>query len=193
MFTGPVSTPSLPVPPWPELPPHAYWRGWPEVQQDLRTGLGLLVGLVAAGVPAGVLWWWLAPRADYRITSDGPVALGTPVGELQVGDDVVLVFVLLGLGLLAGGAAWLHRRGRGVGTLGILALGGSLAALTAWQVGELLGPPPTEAELTEVGATVTTGLSLGALPVLTAAPFAALLAYLVCTIVTADDGLGRRS
>jgi hypothetical protein len=192
VFTGAVSTPPLPVPPWPEPPPHASWQGWPEVRQDLRAGLGLLVGLALAGVPAGALWWALAPRADYRVTADGPVPVGPPAGEIQVGDDTVLVFVLLGLGVLAGGLAWLRRRGRGVGTLGVLALGGSMAALAAWQVGELLGPPPTEAQLGDVGATVTTGLSLGALPVLTAAPFAALLAYLVCTVVTSDDGLGRR-
>jgi hypothetical protein len=120
------------------------------------------------------------------------VPIGPPAGELQVGDDAVLVFVLLGVGLLGGGAAWLRRRGRGVGTLGVLAVGGSVAALAAWQIGELLGPPPTEADLTDVGSTVTTGLSLGALPVLTAAPFAALLAYLACVALTADDGLGRR-
>ncbi|HYH24172.1 MAG TPA: hypothetical protein VD834_02395 [Blastococcus sp.] len=186
-----MSMPPLPALPWSAAPPHVYWQGWPEVRQDLRGGVGLLVGLVVAGVPAGVLWWALAPRADYRVTADGPVPVGAPSGELQVADDAVLVFVLLGLGVLAGGAAWLRRRGRGVGTLVVLALGASLAALAAWQVGELLGAPPTEADLAGIGGTVTTGLTLGAFPVLAAAPFAALLTYLACVVVTADDGLGR--
>ncbi|MGY2085055.1 hypothetical protein [Blastococcus sp. SYSU DS0539] len=177
--------------PVPRVPPHAYWRGWPEVREDLRAGRPLLVGLVLAGVPAGLLWWAFAPRADYRVTETGPVPVGTPSGELGIGDDAVLVFVLIGLGLLAGAAAWRLRRGRGVGMLVILAVGTSLAALVAWQTGELLRPPPGEAELTVVGARVSTGLVFESLPGLAAAPFAALLVYLGCVVGTADDGLGR--
>ena len=195
-FTGPVSTPPPPAPPLPAppglaLPRDVYWQGWPEVRRDLRAGLGVFAGLAFAGVPAGVLWWLLAPRADYRITAEGPVPVALPAAEVPIGDDSVLLFVLLGLGLLAGGLAWVRRRARGVGMLVVLALGGTLAALGAWQVGELLGAAPTEADLLEVGSTVTTGLSLRALPVLAAAPFGALLAYLTCVLVSADDGLGR--
>ncbi|MDK3256031.1 hypothetical protein [Blastococcus capsensis] len=186
-----MSTPPLPAHLLSGVPAHAYWRGWPEVQQDLRAGRGVLLGTVLAGLAAGVLWWLLAPRADYRVTEAGPVPIGTPTGELQVGDDAVLLFVLLGFGLLAGAAAWRVRRGRGVGMLLVLAVGTSLGAVVAWQTGELLGAAPTEAQLTELGARVTTGLGLGSLPVLAAAPFAALLAYLAGALVSADDALGR--
>ena len=185
-----MSHPPLPVGQFPGVPAHAYWRGWPEVRQDLRIGRGLLAGLALAGVPAGVLWWLLAPRAVYRVTEAGPVPVGTPPLELQVGGDVVLAFVLLGLGALAGAVAWLLRRGRGVGMLLVLAVGTSLAAVIAWQTGELLGAPPSEAMLTEIGAQVTTGLRLASLPVLAAAPFAALLLYLAGALLAADD-LGR--
>ncbi|WP_346623129.1 hypothetical protein [Blastococcus montanus] len=186
-----MSTPPLPAQPALGVPPHAYWRGWPEVRQDLRAGRALGFGLVLAGVPAGVLWWLLAPRADYQITEAGPVVLGRPSGELQIADDTVLLLILLTLGALAGAAAWLLRRGRGVGMLLVLAVGASLAALIAWQTGELLGPAPTEAALADVGTQVTTGLTLGSLPALAAAPFAALLVYLVGALVAVDDGLGR--
>ncbi|CCG03157.1 hypothetical protein [Blastococcus saxobsidens] len=187
-----MSTAPLPARPMLGVPAHAYWRGWPEVRQDLRAGRAVLLGTVLAGLPAGVLWWLLAPREDYRVTEAGPVPVGgTPSGELQVGDDAVLLFVLLALGLLAGAAAWRVRRGRGVGMLLVLAVGTSLGAVLAWQTGELLGAAPTAAQLTELGAQVTTGLRLGSLPVLAAAPFGALLVYLAGALVAADDGLGR--
>ena len=191
MFTGGVRTPPLPLRLAPGVPPSAYWRGWPEVREDLRTGRWLLLGLVLAGLPAGLGWELLAPRADFRVTDAGPVPIGSPTVELQMADDAVLVFVLLGFGLLAGGVAWLRRRGRGVGTLVVLAAGTVLGAVVAWQVGELVGAPPAPARLTEVGAQVTTGLRLGSLPVLAVAPFGALLVYLAGALMTADDGLGR--
>ena len=56
--------------------PAAYWRGWPEVRADLRSSALLVLALAAAGVLAGLVWWWLAPRADFRITDTGPVAIG---------------------------------------------------------------------------------------------------------------------
>lgn len=197
-FTGPVSTPPIPAPPLQAPPgpaPHrdVLWRGRPEVREDLRGGRWVFAALALSGIPAGVLWWLLAPRADYRITADGPVAVGLPAAEVPVGVDSVLLLVLLGLGVLAGGLAWLRRDARGVGMLVILALGASVAAVGAWQVGQLLGQPPTEAQLSAVGATVTTGVGLRALPVLAGAPFAALLTYLACVLVTADDGLGREA
>jgi hypothetical protein len=169
----------------------AYWRGWPEVRADLRSSAGLVLALVLAGLFAGLLWWWLAPRADFRITDTGPVAIGGPSDELLVADDAVLALILTGLGLAAGGAAWFLRRRRGVATVLALALGGSLMAVVAWQLGELLGAGPTQAQLSDMGTVVTTSLTLGSLPALALAPFAALLAYLVPVITVPRDDLGR--
>ena len=188
------------VPPAPSGPPAfelggipfaARWRGREELRADVRSSVVLALGLALAGVPAGLLWWALAPRADFRITEEVPVPLGQPSVELSVAGDGVLVLVLGGLGLLAGGLAWSVRRRRGVATVVALAAGGSLAALIAWRLGELLGPGPTAAELAEVGAVVTTPLSLSALPVLAVAPFAAVLAYLVGVVAARTDDLGR--
>jgi hypothetical protein len=72
-----------------------------------------------------------------------------------------------------------------------LGVGGSAMAVLAWQVGELLSPGPTEAQLTDVGARVTTGLQLGGLPALAIAPLAAVLAYVVPVLYTRGDDLGR--
>jgi hypothetical protein len=72
-----------------------------------------------------------------------------------------------------------------------LAVGGTLMAVVAWQVGELLGSGPTEAELADVGAVVTTALKLGSTAALAAAPFLALFAYLAGAVYVAYDDLGR--
>lgn len=168
----------------------ASWRGWAEVRSDLRSALRVAVLVALAGLPAGVLWWALAPRVDFVVTDAGPESIGDYSGEFRVADDAVLAFVLLGVGLVAGLATWSFYRRRGVAAVLALAVGGSVAAVLAWQLGEVLGAGPTEAQAAE-GARLTTALQLGAVPALALAPFAALLVYLAATLLTADDGLGR--
>ncbi|WP_164704642.1 LPXTG cell wall anchor domain-containing protein [Blastococcus litoris] len=193
-FAAPTTEGDPPGPPpapgsW--APASAMWRGWPEVRADLRSSVLLVLALALAGVPAGLLWWALAPRADFRVTDAGPEAIGQVSGELLVADDAVYALVLLGVGLLAGAAAWFLRRRRGVATVLALALGSCAAAVVAWQVGELLGAGPSEAELAQVGARVTTSLTLGSPPAMALAPFGALLAYVAAVLYARDDGLGR--
>jgi hypothetical protein len=78
-----------------------------------------------------------------------------------------------------------------VATVLALAVGGWAMAAVAWQVGEFLGAGPTKAQLADVGTVVTTSLTLGSIPALAIAPFAALLAYLVPVLAVRRDGLGR--
>jgi hypothetical protein len=151
----------------------------------------VVLAMSLAGVPAGLVWWWLAPRADFRITDSGPVAVGNPSAELLVADDVVFALVLAATGLLLGAAAWFVRRRRGVATVVALSLGACVTGVVAWQLGELLGAGPTEAQLTDVGGLVTTSLTLGSPPALVAAPFMALVAYVVAVLYAPGDDLGR--
>jgi hypothetical protein len=194
-FTGSVSSPLPPdeatAPARPAAGDSPYWRGWPEIRADLRSCVGLVLALALTGIPLGVVWWLLAPRADFRITADGPVVIGDPTAELLVADDSVFVLVLAVAGLLMGAAAWRLRRRRGVAAIVALPLGAALAAAVAWQSGEFLGSGPGAAELEAVGATVTTALTLGSLPALVAAPFTATAAYLVGVIYAPGDDLGR--
>jgi hypothetical protein len=191
--TAPSDGAAAPAPAVPGLaaPVHRTWSPWREIRQDWRTLVTLLTGLAVIGAPLGVLWWALAPRADFRITSDGPSVIGNPSEELLAADDAIFVLILGGLGLLAGLGAWLVRRARGVaGLLG--AVFGTLAAsAVAWQVGELLGPGPTKAALRQVGGRVTTSLSLGSLPALAVGSFLAALVYVVAALFVRSDALGR--
>ena len=162
-----------------------------DLRTDLRgaTAWGCLLAL--CGVPAGLLWLWLAPRARFEVVEGGAVPVGRPSAELLVADDAVLVLVLAGLGLLAGGVAWAMRRRRGVAVLLATALGTAVAGLLAWQLGELLAPGPTAAQLADVGARVTTGLRLSSPPALAVAPFIALGVYVVAALFSTSDDLGR--
>ncbi|MBY3552106.1 DUF2567 domain-containing protein [Modestobacter lapidis] len=193
----PARTPSPgPLPPVPGAPRPparpAGWIGFRDARTDLRGGLGTVVVLALTGLPAALLWLRLAPRASFRVAEGELVPLGAPPSnELFMADDGVYLLVLAGLGLLAGVAVWLRRRARGVVALAGLATGMIAASLVAWQVGELLGPGPTDEQLAEVGATVTTGLQLGAVAAVAVGPFVAVLTYLVATTMAARDDLGR--
>jgi hypothetical protein len=163
------------------------------VRRDWRTVVTLLLGLAVLGVPLGVLWWGVAPRADFRITTDGPVVIGNPSEELLAADDAIFVLILGVLGLLVGLGAWLARRRRGVGGLLGAAFGTLAASAVAWQIGELLGPGPTKAALRHVGGRVTTSLTLGSLPALAVGPFLAVLVYVVAALFVRSDALGRET
>ena len=166
-------------------------RVLPELRADLR-GAVVWAGLLGlTGLAVGLLWVWLAPRARFEVVEGGAVPVGHPSAELLVADDAVLVLVLGGLGLLAGGLAYAMRRRRGVAVLLATAVGTAVAGLLAWQLGELLAPGPTAAQLAEVGARVTTGLQLSSLPALAVGPFAGLLVYVVAALFASRDDLGR--
>jgi hypothetical protein len=160
-------------------------------REDLRSALLTVLALAVAGLVAGGVWTWLAPRADYRVTATDVEAVGQPSAELFMADDGVFVLVLAALGLLAGTAVWARRRRRGALTLVALATGMLAAGVVAWQLGEWAGPAPTDAQLADVGGTVTTALSLGATAALAVGPFVAVLVYLAATALTSRDDLGR--
>jgi hypothetical protein len=188
----------LPVgsPPVPEaaviLPARRHWSAWSEIRGDLRGAAVIVSVLALSGFLVGLLWWALAPRADFRITAAGPTAIGNPSAELFAADDAVFAVILAGIGILAGLLAWsLRRRRRGVATLLALALGTAAAAAIAWQLGQLLGPAPSAAALAQVGGRVTTSLTLHSLPALAVGPFCAVLVYLAAAVFTRRDDLGR--
>ena len=189
--SGQVAEQGPPLPPWAQ----ARRDGVPGLRgsrEDLPTALLTVLVLALSGLPAGALWLWLAPRAEYRVTENDVVPVsGLPNSELFVSDDGVFVLVLAALGLLAGLVVWRLRSRRGALVLAALATGMLAAGVVAWQLGAALGAGPTEAELAEVGRTVTTGLGLRATAALAVGPFVAVLVYLVAAIYTPRQDLGR--
>ena len=197
--------PSSPPPPAgaepaPEAGRPAWRSGMPGLRgsrDDLPSALLTVLVLAVSGLAAGGLWIWLAPRADYRVVATATGTDVEPIGsapspELFMADDGVFVLVLAGLGLLAGLVVWLRRRRRGALTLVALAVGLLAAGVVAWRLGEWAGPRPTDAQLADVGARVTTSLSLRATAALAVAPFVAVLVHLLAAIFTHSDDLGRR-
>jgi Protein of unknown function (DUF2567) len=161
-------------------------------RQDRRSALLAVLTLALAGLPAGLVWLWLAPRASYRVTATGVEPIGGPVSpELYMAGDGMYVLVLATTGVLAGIALWLLRRHRGVVLLLALAAGMIAASLVAWQLGQLLGQGPSDQELTAVGNVVRTGVRLRAAAAVAVGPFTAVLAYLVAATLTSRDDLGR--
>ena len=180
------------VPGGPDGPPaRRPWSPGPELRRDWPVGLGLVLGLAVAGVVLGLIWWKIAPRADFRITSDGPQVIGNPSEELLVADDSIFVLLQAALGLVAGVGMWLVRRRRGLTALLGLTLGMLASGAVAWWTGRLLAPSPTRAALTHVGGRVTTSLHLGSPAELAVGPFMALLVYVVAALYARTDGLGR--
>jgi hypothetical protein len=162
---------------------------------DVPAAALTVVVLAVLGLGVGLLWVWLAPRAQFTVTSaDGGLEVtggGLVDPELFMGDDGVYVLLMAGLGLLAGLAVWLRTARRGVVALVAVAVGMLAASVTAWQLGALLGKPPTADELSTVGAVVTTALDLNMLAALAVGPFTAVLVQVVAAVLAHHDDLGR--
>jgi Protein of unknown function (DUF2567) len=185
--------PPAPSVPLPDPPPAGRpWSPWAEARREWRWAALLLGILVVAGALVGLLWWGVAPRAHFTITPSGPQVIGNPSEELLAADDSLYALLVAGLGLLAGLGAWLVRSRRGLAGLVGVAVGMLAADAVAWQLGELLGAGPSKAELAHVGARVTSALHLAALPALAVGPFAAVLVYVLATLWSRSDDLGRR-
>lgn len=113
------------------LPPPAASR-W---REDLTAFVGIVVGSVLLGAPAGLLWSRVAPRLTVQIKADGPHVADLESSKAFIGADGSYLIVMFVLGLLCGLLAWRFARRSGPLTVLGLALGGTLAALIAASVG----------------------------------------------------------
>lgn len=154
---------------------------------EARSALRILGLLAATGIPAGLLWLVLAPRREFEVVDGGFRPL-EPQSEALIGADAWLLVVTGVLGVLATGVVWQFVRSRGVAIVVGLAAGVLASAVVAWQVGEWLGPGPSQAEQSQIGTVVTSALELRAIPVLVIGALLATLVYLVAvSFVPGDD------
>jgi hypothetical protein len=99
----------------------------------------IIAGSVLLGAPAGLLWSKVAPRLTVTFEAQGPTAPDLESTKAFIGADASYLLVMLALGLLCGGLAWLFARRSGPWTVAALAAGGVLAALVAARVGLVSG------------------------------------------------------
>ena len=149
-------------------------------QQRARPSWATLVVTAAAGIPAGVLWWLLAPAGLNLITRDPALGTGTnPLAWLP--RDLTLAGLFLLAGCLV--AAFLAGSKRpDPQTALVLGLAGSFCgAVLAWQTGllaaSLWGPAADPA----LNASVA--FSLRAWPVILIWPAATAIAVFVLEII----------
>lgn len=115
--------------------------GAPRISRD-RASLLTVLGLVAAGVPVGALWAWLAPPINgvVALTRDGDrirASLGSESDNFFT-SAFLLVGMLVVLALVAAVTVWQWRTHRGPVLIAALAVGSGGAAGAAAGVGALM-------------------------------------------------------
>ncbi|HET8879668.1 MAG TPA: hypothetical protein VFN00_09465 [Arthrobacter sp.] len=140
---------------------------------------GLLI-IAAAGIPAGLLWWLLAPTGLNLISRDPALASGSNPSTWLPRD-----LVLAGLFLLAGCLSGILIAGSKPASLPALTVVAAVAAaaagaLLAWGTGLLAGNLFTPAHDTSASASIA--FSLRAYAVLLVWPAATALSIFVATL-----------
>jgi hypothetical protein len=106
--------------------------------RDLLGAGVVAVAIAALGVPVGLLWAALGPRASVLITADGAVSAENRP-EVFVGADGSFGALGIAAGFLLGAGVYFWRRGRGPWMAIGLAVGSLAGAYVASKVGHQVG------------------------------------------------------
>jgi hypothetical protein len=143
-------------------------------------GYAWAAGIVGAGIPAGLLWWLLAPGGQNLVSGDSALSSGTN-SQGWLPRDLVLAGLFVFAGCLV--AVLLSGRSDG-GTRRMLLLSvaaSAAAAVLAWQTGVLaglwLGGPQ------DTSANASVAFSLRSLTVLVLWPAAVAAGFFVLRII----------
>lgn len=159
---------------------------------EVRFAARVVVGVVAAGAIAGIVWGLLAPAQHFLVVSGGGAVSLT--GESIHQFDAVALFLCLGLivGVLSAVAVWTRRALRGVVPFLGLLVGSLVGAATTAVVGlgvvGLRFPSLTDLE---IGQIVAATPGLGTALALIAQPLAASVVYAGLVAFSPDPHLGR--
>ncbi|MER7462510.1 hypothetical protein [Streptomyces sp. NPDC097981] len=136
-MTEAVTTPSPFEPPQPPEKPGGSAGGI--TAGDIRDGAAVALLTGVAGVLLGLLWAWLAPKAQY-VSNGEAVFLRNTESEARIGADGTFFLLSLGFGVLSAVLVFLWRRRGGVPLVVGLVLGSAFASLLGWRLGLWLGP-----------------------------------------------------
>lgn len=159
---------------------------------EVRFAARVVVGVVAAGAIAGIVWGLLAPAQHFLVVSGGGAVSLT--GESVHQFDAVALFLCLGLivGVLSAVAVWTRRALRGVVPFLGLLVGSLVGAATTAVVGlgvvGLRFPSLTDLE---IGQIVAATPGLGTALALIAQPLAASVVYAGLVAFSPDPHLGH--
>ncbi len=129
-------------------------------------------GLLLLAVLVGVGWWWWSPREPAVLVDGVPTTTGSD-DFAAVGDAVFSALAAVA-GILSGLAVVLRPGRSAVARAAVVVGGGLLAALAAWQLGVLLGPP-------SIAAQESAGLDPLTTPVALSSPVPLLMWPAMCT------------
>jgi membrane associated rhomboid family serine protease len=152
--------------------------------------VGIVVGSVLLGAPAGLIWAHVAPHLTAEVGDQGPFVPNLSSTKAFIGADGSYLVVMLIVGILCGALAWRFARRSGPWTVLALVVGGVVAALIAASVGLRPGAHQAIAALREgspfrgkvtffLGRSTKDGLVLRAPWAAVAWPVGALVAFLV--------------
>lgn len=155
-------------------------------RRQLGAGALVCAAVAALGLPLGLLWWAIAPRAEVTVVRAGEYA-PYPVSQAMFASEGYFVVIAAAAGLLCGHGAYLvqYRLARG-GTQDLrmacllgTAFGGAAASLLLWGVGAGLDASAFRQalEAAQPGEAVEAGLRLQALAALVVWPFVGVLQY----------------
>jgi hypothetical protein len=106
---------------------------------DIRAGVVVAVAVTALGLPFGLLWHWVSPRAEV-VRRMGGVFFTDPEGSAFIAADGWFAAIGAVAGVGCAVVAFGRLRQRGVAAVLGLAVGGVCASLIAWWIGHQLGP-----------------------------------------------------
>lgn len=162
---------------------------WPR-HSEIKWGVLVLVGLVLAGLVAGLVWASVAPRLPFRVVQPGEAIATGPEGEAFIAADGLFLVITAVVGVLAGLLSWLPRSARGALMTATLAVGGSAGAVATMVIGQWLAGPPSDATLGRIGALILTPLRLRATAFAVVEGFVAVLVYMALVAFANQEDLG---
>lgn len=154
--------------------------GRPEIRRQ-ATVAGVIAGtLTLLGVPVGLVWSAIAPRAELIVTAPGQTLPADPESTAYMTGDGTFALLTMAVGALVAIVAYtVAGRRSGTGAALGLAVGGVLGSLVAWQLGRLptVGGYRQALHAAHVGDQITALLTVHAQGVLVLGALAAVAVF----------------